>query len=257
MSIKEKMKTARVIGVAAFNLTCLFCIIYVIGMTIEKRQAVSAEADAKVINTFEPVKKTADGPKAAPATQVQVGGKIIMVDDFNGDEVKNFLGNKTNVYVKAPSKVMIAKKDDTVNGLKTKVLMIKYEKQNAGGPGGTGGWCGYYTLLKNDKGEYLNGTDYKYITFWIKGVKGDENFMVGLADEHWDKIGDSLKSEEITSYIEGKKITTEWQKVKIPLSVFFLDHSTLSSISISFEGDCFPEGLGQGVVFISNIAIEK
>ncbi len=180
------------------------------------------------------------------------------MDDFTGEEIKNRIGSRANVYSKAPSRVMVSKRDDIINGVKKKALMIKYDKKNSGGPNGMGGWCGYYTLIKNEKtGEYLDGTAYKYITFWVKGEKGNENFMVGLADEHWDKIGDSLKAEEIGVYLDKKKITTDWQKAKVPLDAFFLDHATLSSISVNFEADCFPEGAGFGVVYIADIALEK
>ncbi len=271
---KDKLNMLRVFGAGAFNLICLFSVIYVITATVEARRAEAAEADVKVITNFEPAKKEMVQPSgvdtgmrfadsnqvvAAPAPSfMQQGSNAVIVDDFTGEEIKNSLGNKSNVYVKSPSRVMTSKKDETVNGKKVKALMIRYEKKNSGGPGGAGGWCGYYTLLKNAAtGQYLDATNYKYITFWVKGARGDENFMVGLADEHWDKIGDSLKSEEIGAYLENKKITTEWQKARIPLSVFFLDYSTLSSISVSFEGDCFPEGAGSGTVFISDIAIEK
>ena len=102
----------------------------------------------------------------------------------------------------------------------------------------------------------MDGTGYKTLTFWVKGEKGGENFMIGLADRHWDKIGDSLKSEEIGKYVPAGKITTEWQKATIPLDVFFLDYGKLSSVAISFESDCFPEGKGEGVVYIDDITFE-
>ncbi len=118
----------------------------------------------------------------------------VLVDDFEGEEVKNKLGNRANVFIKAPSKSMVTRREETVNGKKTHVLMIKYEKQNTGGPYNSGGWCGYYTLLKSpgalvaptpdnpnpppQEEQYLDGSDFKAITFWVRGEKGDENFVV-------------------------------------------------------------------------------
>ena len=196
----------------------------------------------------------------------------LAVDDFNGGEIKNLLGNRANVFIKAPSKAMVAYRQDTVNGKKTQVLMIRYEKRNIGGPYDSGGWCGYYTLLKSpaalvaptpDKpnpepmtDQYLDGSAYKAITFWVRGEKGDENFVVGLSDRHWDKIGDSVKSEEIGKYLPAGKLTTEWQKAKIPLDEFFLDYTQLAGISIVFDGDLFPETGHAGILYIDDIALE-
>jgi len=80
--------------------------------------------------------------------------------------------------------------------------------------------------------------------------------MIGLADRHWDRVGDSLKSEEIGVYLPEGRVTKEWQKAKIPLDVFFLDYTKLSSIAISFEADCFAEGSGSGTIYIDDIVLE-
>jgi len=37
---------------------------------------------------------------------------------------------------------------------------------------------------------------------------------------------------------------------------FFIDYSKFSSIAISFESDCFPEGQGSGRIYIDDIAFE-
>ncbi len=196
----------------------------------------------------------------------------VLVDDFEGEEVKNRMGNRTNVFIKAPSKCMVSKRDDVVSGQKTHVLMIQYEKHNTGGPFDSGGWCGYYTILKSPgalvaptpdnphpepiEEQYLDGSPFKAITFWVRGKKGDENFVVGLSDRHWDRIGDSVKSQEIGKYLPAGKLTTSWQKAVIPLEEYFIDHSQLASIAIVFEGDLFPASGHAGTIYIDNIAIE-
>ena len=203
-------------------------------------------------------------PPAAPA--------VIMVDDFEGDEVKNKLGNRANVFIKSPSKCMVSRREDLINGKKKHVLLVKYEKLNRGGPYDSGGWCGYYTLLKSpgalvaptpenpnppaQEEQYLDGSAFKAIGFWVRGEKGDENFVVGLSDRHWDRIGDSVKSQEIAKYLPQGKLTTQWQKATIPLDEFFLDHGQLASVSIVFDGDLFPESGHSGTLYISDIALE-
>jgi len=184
--------------------------------------------------------------------------EALVIDDFEGDEIINGLGYRANVYVQAPSKVMISHKKDSRDGKPTTVLFLKYEKANEGGPYGVGGWCGYYTILKNDKdGRYFDGSEYKYISFWLRGENGSENFNVGLADRHWDKIGDSFKSDEMIKYIEGNKMPAAWTYVRVPLEDFFIDQSMLASISINFESTCFPEGKGSGAVYIDDLMLEK
>lgn len=179
------------------------------------------------------------------------------IDDFERNEILNYLNGKANVYVMAPSRIMVSVREDVYQGEKTQVLMLKYDKKNEGGPYETGGWCGYYSLLKDEKkGEYFDASRFKYLTFLVKGTKGDENFKVGVADRHWDKIGDSLKSEPIGKYLPVGKVTADWQIARIPLDVYFLDYTRLSSIAICFEGDCFPNGAGSGTVYLDNVAFE-
>lgn len=262
MESRDKIRILKVSLITAFNLICLFSIIYCVATSAEKPQATTEEV--KVIKEFEGPAPRASQPaqsqqaQKAPLASVKPAEKVFAIDDFEGDEVRNRLKGKANVYLKAPSRIMVTRQADVVDGKNTNVLILRYDKKNTGGPGGTGGWCGYYTLIKNEKtGQYIDASDYNYLTFWVKGEKGGENFMVGIADEHWDRMGDSLKSGEIGEYLPAGKVTTQWQKAKVPLSIFFLDISNLSSVSINFESDCFPDGAGAGTVFIDGIALEK
>jgi len=200
------------------------------------------------------------------------GTAALVVDDFETGEIKNLLGNRSNVFIKAPSKAMVSFRQEAVSGKKTQVLMVRYDKRNTGGPFDSGGWCGYYTLLKSPaalvaptkenpnpdpmQDQYLDGSTYKAVTFWVRGEKGDENFVVGLSDRHWDKIGDSVKSEEIGKYLPEGRLTTEWQKAQIPLDDYFLDYTQLAGIAFVFEGDLFPPTGHTGTIYIDDIALE-
>jgi len=184
--------------------------------------------------------------------------EALVIDDFEEDEILNSLNQKTNIYVKAPSKAMISHSPITREGKAGTGLLLKFEKANEGGPYGMGGWCGYYTLLKNEKeGTYFDGSEYKYLGFWLRGETGSENFTIGLSDRHWDKIGDSLKSQEIVTYIPDGKVSTEWEYVRVPLKEFFLDYSQLAAITINFEGSCFPEGKGEGIIYVDDLMLER
>ena len=131
--------------------------------------------------------------------------------------------------------------------------MLRYIKQVRGVPGDAGGWCGYYTLLKTPgrggtPDRYLDGSKYQAITFWVRGQRGNESFVVGLVDRYWDKAGGSDLAGEIGAYLPARKVTREWQKAVIPLDRFVVDFERLASIVFMFEGT--------GTVYIDSIALE-
>jgi len=182
-----------------------------------------------------------------------VGYAELLIDEF--DRSTNFLGGRSSVYQQEPSRALAIESPSEFYGSGGQSLMIKYDKKGQGGPYGAGGWCGWYTLLK--KGEaYFDATSYKTLTFYVKGANGNENFKVGMADRHWDRVGDSVKSEEIGKYLSAGNITTEWQKAAIPLDAFFIDFKELASVAICFEGDCFPDGVGKGTIYIDQLKLE-
>ncbi len=177
-----------------------------------------------------------------------------MIDDFEQNG-QNLLGGRVSVYQQEPSRILF-KKEQVERDLKqNSVLMLKYDKKSEGGPYGSGGWCGYYTIVKTGN-LFLDASPYKNLTFWVKGDKGDENFKIGFADRHWDTVGDSVKTEQVGAYLKAGKITTEWQKAVVPLNSVFIDMKEMASIAFCFEGDCFPNGAGSGTVYIDDIALE-
>ena len=55
---------------------------------------------------------------------------------------------------------------------------------------------------------------------------------MGVADEHWQEVGDSVKSEPIDKYLPEGKVTMAWQKATIPLGTFLVDVKKLATIAI-------------------------
>lgn len=213
------------------------------------------------------------GLVGALVIQPSAWAATLLVDDFETEDgAKNRLGNRANVFIRAPSKAMVSVRKEAVAGKESQVMLLRYDKRNSGGPYDSGGWCGYYTLLKSPPAlvaptpenpqpellgdQYMDASQYKAVTFWVRGEKGDENFVVGVSDRHWDKIGDSVKSEEVSKYLPEGKLTTQWQKATVPLDEFFLDYTQLASIAIVFEGDLFPETGHTGTIYVDNIALE-
>lgn len=213
------------------------------------------------------------GALLALALAASPAGAAFLVDNFEGaDLVRNALGYRANVFLRQPSKAMVGRRLESIEGQKTRILMLRYDKRNTGGPFDTGGWCGYYTLLKSPAAvsgtglrpelpgaasdAYFDASGYRSITFWVRGETGSENFVVGVADRHWDHIGDSLKSKPIGAYLPEGKLTTRWQKAVIPLEEFFLDQTQLASIAIVFEGELYPEAGAIGTVYLDDVTLE-
>lgn len=187
---------------------------------------------------------------------------LLMVDNFERPAgLNNMLNNRANVFTKAPSKAMASVYSNAGPGNDTHVLMIRYEKNQTGGPSNTGGWAGYYTLLKSpgvagEEERYLDASGYKALTFRVRGEIGNENFVIGLSDRYWDRMGDSAKSQEIGQYLPAGKLTTEWQKATVPFDEFFIDYTQLSGISVVFDGDLFPVAGSAGKIYLDDIALE-
>lgn len=178
----------------------------------------------------------------------------LLIDNF--EKQGNTFGGRSSTYVKEPSKIFATNTDSVFHGTSGRSLMIKYKKEAEGGPYGTGGWCGYYTVIKSGPTKYFDGSGCTYLTFWVKGEKGNENFKVGMADETWDQREDSMKSDQIGAYLKAGKITTDWQQARIPLEDFWIDTKKIASMAFCFESECFPEGGGQGTVYIDDIQFE-
>jgi len=179
--------------------------------------------------------------------------EVKLIDDFEGGSM-NKVGGRSNTYVMEPSRALAVRSQEkpySGNGC----LLLKYDKKGKGGPGDTGGWCGYYTLLKTGS-RYFDASPYSAITFWVRGATGEENFVVGLADRHWDEVGDSVKSEPIGTYLPSRRLTADWQKATIPMETYLLERKELASLAVCFEGTVFPGGAGKGTIYLDDVKLE-
>ena len=179
-------------------------------------------------------------------TEILNKGELFL-DNFDHSDL-NLLGRKANAFKRLPSVCEYSRVPEPRHGDTGRSLRLDFNKQATG-------WCGYYTLVKAGP-RYLDATPYKAITFWVKGAAGGENFVIGVADKHWEEAGDSVKSEQIGKYLSGGKITAEWQKATVPLSVFLVEMKELASIAVCFEGSVFPGGEGKGTVYLDDLTLE-
>jgi hypothetical protein len=194
--------------------------------------------------------------KAAPVDGGRAGILANPGRELTGDSIeRNMLGGRTGVYQQGPSQA-----EATKGGTYGKMgagLRIYYNKKGKGGPRDDGGFCGYYSLLHQHLDDYLDASQYDYITFWVKGAKGGENFKLGAADRKWHLLDDTVKIREIGNFLPEGKITTEWQRAVIPTREFGIDWKQAHAIAICFEGDLYQGGAGYGVIFIDELALTK
>lgn len=106
-------------------------------------------------------------------------------------------------------------------------------------------FCGAYVILLGN----LSG--YSTMTFWVKGAKGGEAFELGLNDTISNKREDAVIAGSIYRYLPTG-VTTEWQKVAVPLEDFFgADLSRVYSLVLSFNEE------GEGAFWVDRLAFHE
>ncbi len=176
----------------------------------------------------------------------------LMLHDFEKELPWNNLDNRSGSFQKAPTScnVGIKKyKDRKTHQLQFSrhYLKIEYSKKAKGGPRETGGWCGWYTIIKKDDDKYKDLTDYNFIRFYYKPETGKEDFTIGLADKRWDKLQDSLHLQSPLKDFITKKFKSGWMEVIVPFYEFDgLDFELMSSFAVIFKP-------GNGIILVDNI----
>ena len=176
----------------------------------------------------------------------QTQSNKIIVDDFEKPGKKNSLGFDFGAFADGESLgycyiFFVEDKSKDLAEKKGYSLYIQFDTTKKGAYGG------YWTDLR-----HLNLEDFNYLSFYLKGVKGGEKFKVGLRG----KMDASYETKILINEILGKDVTTEWEKVKIPLKRFeaISDWRDVNMFSINFE-NAF--GSGKGAIMIDDIAFEK
>ena len=82
------------------------------------------------------------------------------------------------------------------------------------------GFCGiWFDFYPAGSQRPFDARPYPYLSFWIKGAKPGGDFDIKIVDARGEEHQDSLDTRPLHAYLpEG--ITTEWQKVTVPLADF-------------------------------------
>lgn len=152
------------------------------------------------------------GPFAARAAEPPPGA--VLVWHFE-QGIMNGWGGLYNVYMREPSWARTYLDPSVTRPSTGHSLRVTAHRE---AEGFCGLWLDFYPGSEVPR-QYLDASSYRYLSFWIKGRKGGEDFELELTDE------DNLDNEEarprrpLRAYLP-QGVTTQWQEVLIPLLDF-------------------------------------
>ena len=106
-----------------------------------------------------------------------------------------------------------------------------------------------------DQRVYLTASGDQWLSFWVKGAVGGEQFEVKLADSYTIDDPPSAR-DDAGLYTPAQRLTTQWQEVTVKLAEFDLPSAKkpgglhLASLVI------FAPALAQGTIYIDDISIK-
>jgi hypothetical protein len=175
----------------------------------------------------------------------EVPSKVLVVDDFNSG-TQNSLGGYFNKFEGGSSSATVGPTVDFFRGDAGMSLGIQANKAETGF---CGAWIHFFDFRAEDK-EYFDAGDYRYLSFWVKGAEGGEEFVVKLADKRWVELEDAMLVGPVGEFLEGG-VQTTWSEVLIPFrKIRGVDLGELAGITFDFATE------GRHEVFIDDIAFK-
>ncbi len=142
--------------------------------------------------------------------------EVLLLDDFNDGDFINKFGTISGTFGSIPpdnpaTGTCIAKiysdNPENIRGRTGYSLELTYDVSN------TDSFSGYFSKLANK-----DLIAFKYLSFWVKAKEGGEFFKIELKNNSPDNNRNKA-AVYITDYLDGG-VTTNWQKVVIPLDAF-------------------------------------
>jgi len=159
--------------------------------------------------------------------------EVLLLDDFNDGSLINNLGGSGGGWGSLPP-----------NNLATGTFITRVYNTNLDNVKGRAGFSleliydvsnsesssGYFSKLE---GKDLS--KFKYLSFWVKGIKGGEFFKIELKNNGTDTDRNKA-AVYVTDYLDSG-VTTQWQKVVIPLDAFanIDDWTSMNEFVVVFE----------------------
>ena len=172
---------------------------------------------------------------------------VLTIWRMDGD-IFNEVGGGYNQFAKSPSKATLHAVNDVYRGSGGRSLRIDYDKQ-------PDGFCGAWVHLFDfetpaNERVFVDTEMYPYVSFWVKGAKGGEQFNVQMADPEWLAMEDSVSAGPVEAYLPDG-VTTEWQEVVVPFDDFGLSEYKAAVFTLNFTEQ------GSGSVYIDDLTFKK
>lgn len=151
---------------------------------------------------------------AGRAARAQASPPELKVWDFD-HSLNNSLGGKYNVFQRNPSTARSYLDPNDNRPASMHSLRITAHRE---AEGFCGVWFDFYPGSEISP-RYVDASAYRFLSFWIKGEKGGEDFDITLKDDTWRQHEDANPTLSLHDYLP-KGATTEWQEVLIPLRDF-------------------------------------
>lgn len=156
---------------------------------------------------------------------------LLMIEDFN-EGIQNRLGGYYNKFESSPSTASTFLATDVFRGRGGRSLRVQAYREEEG-------FCGvwvHFFDFRSEEPKYLDSTGYQYLSFWVKGARGGEDFAIKLADRRWIEKEDSVQIAYASDLLPHG-VTTEWQEVLLPLKEMEdmrLDPRQLGGMTLEF-----------------------
>lgn len=171
-------------------------------------------------------------------------GGFFLVSHFNQGNT-NRLGGYFNGFARSPSQsaVTIGKAPDA-----TPALIFSYRNTL---PSFAGFWIHLFDVKQHPADRvFLDASPFTYLTFSIRGERGDEELLLQIADRVWEKQQGSLVVGDVGSFLPDGQVARTWQQAWIPLNQLPLGLNKQELASLVF----LVRGTGRGRVFVKDLA---
>lgn len=93
--------------------------------------------------------------------------------------------------------------DDVFRGREGRSVRIAAERAESGF---CGYWIHFFDMRAVEK-TYFDAARYEYLSFWVRGAEGGEDFLIKLADERWITKQDSVTFAQ--RHIYSRKVSQQ------------------------------------------------
>ena len=172
---------------------------------------------------------------------------VVEVWDFDEGLLNNLDGGY-NHFIFKPANLRHYLSVDNHRGSGGRSLQIHYSREEVGA-------CGVWMHLFDSNAEknqrtFYSADDYPYVSFWVRGEQGGEDFDIQIADKEWLDKEDSVVAGPVGAYLKDG-VTTEWQEVVIPIKDAGLNGKDITTLTLNFAGN------GNGTVYVDDVYLKK